>query len=65
MVAYTSGAIQASEDVELSVYDAAGLMVARASLVAGETFSADQLPAGVLIVVASGNAGTQILKIAK
>jgi len=47
------------------VYDAAGLMVARASLVAGETFSADQLPAGVLIVVANGNAGTQILKIAK
>ena len=65
MVAYTSGAIQASEDVELSVYDAAGLMVARGSLVAGETFSADQLPAGVLIVVANGNAGTQILKIAK
>ncbi len=64
LVSYANGSIIASCDVEIAVYDAAGVLVKRVGIAAGEAYELD-LNAGVYVVAVSGANGSQILKIAK
>lgn len=64
LVSFEAGSIVAASDVEVAVYDAAGVMVARTPIAAGSAYALD-LNAGVYIVVAAGAEGSQTLKIVK
>lgn len=65
LVNYTSDAIVANEDVEVSVFATNGLMMNRKKLAAGESYSTSDLGHGVYVVAVNGTSSCQTLKIAK
>ncbi len=65
LVNVVAGAVVANEAVEIAAFNAAGLLVARASLAEGETYTFENLEAGVYVVVASAEGTQQVVKVAK
>lgn len=65
IVTYAAGNITAAAATVVNVYDAAGMMVARATLAAGESFAIDNLPAGVYVVSAATEANSQVIKVVR
>ena len=65
IVTFANGALTAATDAEVAVYDATGIMVARATLAAGATLAIDNLPAGIYIVSAAAEGAVQTLKVVR
>lgn len=65
LIAANNGAITALESVSLEIFDTKGTLVAVRTLAEGETFSAENLQAGVYVAVAVGANAQQVLKFAK
>ncbi len=65
IVTYAAGTLTVAADAEVAVYDAAGVMVARATLAAGQTLAVDNLPAGVYIVSAAAEGAVQTIKVVR
>lgn len=63
LVSVANGTITANDNVELTVYTAAGLMVAHTNLTAGESYT-PAVAAGVYVVVANNANASQTLKMA-
>lgn len=64
LVSYVAGTFTATAATTLDIYNAAGVLVARASLAEGQTY-APALEAGVYVAVAHTEAAQQIVKIVK
>lgn len=65
IISYAAGNLTAAAAAEVTVYDAAGMMVARAALNAGESYAIDNLPAGVYIVSAVAENASQVIKVVR
>lgn len=65
IVSVSAGAITACEAASIDIFNAAGLLVARVQLAAGQSYDFSALEAGVYIGTASSVSGNQAFKFAK